>query len=372
MEHRPRPLDTLLSLAAAAAVAFTMSACGDDGIQQEEEELPELCPAGQHHHPVDGACVPNDDGTGDDMGGGGTDDMGGGGTDDMGGGGGMGDMDPPVEGGCPDEVYMEGAGAFFPSADLSALAASYDAATYDQTIFAVLEARYPTGKYLAEEGRKSKDGPFMIDCVDRFSQRGRASFEELIMTLSTVVHECGHILDVSSGRFGRTVVYVVRPDLIVELPELQTFPRSEIKQYTTTDDRYAMIYLEGQSGSQGFGTLMEEFVQYVNSLLVGYAFADYYQGGRRSARDGILTFMTYLQHYLRHARENHPQTYELIAGNTQWREFLLTIWGRAEMALELTKDLSQLSIKGDQIELIVRKPEMEAEIEALRTRHGCR
>jgi hypothetical protein len=259
-----------------------------------------------------------------------------------------------------------------PQADLSAQQSGYDESQYTTVALEVLEARYPLGAKLVEEGRASDR--FMQDCLLAFSQGRRSTFRDAMLGLSTVVHECGHMTDIDRSfdkGFG-TVVYVVRPDLVVELPKLDTFHRSEIRQYTGDDDSYASTYLEGQSGMQGFDTLMEEFVQYVNSLMTGYVFAEFYQGGQRSERDGILTFMMYLEYYLKHARANHPQVYGRISGNAEWREFILMMWGRAELALSLTEGMQQLGIDDDAIEQRVRSQELAAEIERLRELHDCR
>src|SRR5262249_13037648 len=144
-------------------------------------------------------------------------------------------------------------------------------------------------------------------------------------------------------------------------------------------DMYADIYLNGSptdgtfdSGDQGFNMLLEEAVQYVNSLASAWAFADQYPPGQRTSdRDGILTFLWYLERYLHMARLSYPAAYAHISGDSCWQQAILTEWGRAWLYMNATKTISSLSIDGSLIEPLVTKPELLDEIDRIRTKAGC-
>ena len=146
---------------------------------------------------------------------------------------------------------------------------------------------------------------------------------------------------------------------------------------TRTCDHYADVYLDGnpddgnfEGGDQGFNSVLEETLQYVNSLATGYAFEDFYRGSR-SERDGILTFLWYLERYLRMARLDYPDAYDHISGNECWRRSILQVWGRAWMYLSLTDGSERLGISDDAILNLVTEPELLEEISRIRQIEGC-
>ena len=71
------------------------------------------------------------------------------------------------------------------------------------------------------------------------------------------------------------------------------------------------------------------------------------------------------------ARTEFPETYSLITTNACWRELTLSIWGRAWMYLELSKDEQGLGIDDDFIEDLVTDPDLLHEIDLLREAQGC-
>ena len=116
--------------------------------------------------------------------------------------------------------------------------------------------------------------------------------------------------------------------------------------------------------------LHEETLQYIHSLASGYAFNDFYSGAT-SERDGILTFLWYTTRYLRMARLDYPQTYQLLSEDSCWRELILSTWGRAWLYLDATDGFSQLGIDDVDLEALVREPVLLEEIERLRALQGC-
>ena len=290
---------------------------------------------------------------------------------------------PLVDPGCIDGRYREA----LPDADadLSDLVRGYREADYLGFLQAVLERRYPTGWYLVEGAMEAPFG----NCVEMFlRQRGTAA--DVIGSLSTVVHECGHMLDLSQGfGGGGGDTYIFTEDLRLTCPDGdtterfgRTFPRSALIGDDLSDGRppcqgghgagcdgYANTYLVEQGAEQGFNSVLEEVTQYINSLAVGYAFHDEYVYSV-SERDGILTFLWYLGRYLRLARLEYPEAYELLRGEC-WREAILTAWGRAWLFLEATEGMTELGIEDGALYSLVSAPEIVREINELRAADGC-
>lgn len=319
----------------------------------------------------DGGMVPSDGGMPTD----------GGGTDS----GMVTPMSPLVDPRCTDGMFSETLPD--PEVDISEIEASF--ATVDPFVFleAILSERYSTGLVITAGGR---DG--FIDCVDTF-YRDRSSPETTYRQLGVIVHECGHVFDISLSS-GRSSTYVInnRPLRLTcsggdtTSRGGQTFARSRIRGDTFQDmnpsDSYANVYLDGdpddmifEGGDQGFNSVMEEVVQYVNSLAVGYAFTNEHaaRGGSVSERDGILTFLWYLMRYLRMARLDFPSAYAHILNGDGgcWRNLVLTVWGRAWLYLGVTEGMGHLGIRDDALMGLVTNPDLVSEIQLLRDAEGC-
>ena len=313
-----------------------------------------------------------------------------GGVGGVGGGDGPQWMSEFTDLGCIDGQWRES----WPDRDenLDDLVAGYDRARVNDFIFDVLARRYPLGGHLVEVGLEM--GAFE-DCIG-FFLRDTSNADAVVLQLSTIVHECGHSANLGSGGFGDNA-YIMTEMLTMscaggDTTERfgETFARSRIRndgyqglrppcngRITRTCDHYADVYLDGnpddgnfEGGDQGFNSLLEETLQYVNSLATGYAFEDFYRGSR-SERDGILTFLWYLERYLRMARLDYPDAYDHISGNECWRRSILQVWGRAWMYLSLTDGSERLGISDDAILNLVTEPELLEEISRLRQIEGC-
>ena len=293
----------------------------------------------------------------------------------------------PVAPGCVDGDYSEALP--MPEVDISAQVNGYTAANVESFVMDVLGLRYPLGKYLVEEGLGNTS---MGNCITTFLW-DTSDAQGVIKSLSTVVHECGHFADIDlnfTPPWNNS--YIITADLLLECNGGgmtsnggQTFARAQLlnDSYAALRpmcppgsfgdgncDSYADTYLTGSSGDQGFDMLMEEVVQYVNSLATGYAFNDYYSGSV-SERDGILTFLWYMQRYLNLARNDYPSTYSFILGDPCWRELILTGWGRAWLYLATTESMSQLGISDGALMPLVMDPVLLGEIQGVREAHGC-
>jgi hypothetical protein len=293
---------------------------------------------------------------------------------------------------CTDGLYEE---TPLPSPD-----ASLDGITFTGDIPAfvdeALSRRYPFALAVVEGGRANTS--FGTDC-SVFYAGSPTTADDLYRRLDVIVHECGHFYDAELSTFD-TTVYPVDGTLRFsceggdsEPRGGDTFARSRIRGDAHQADRppctgggaasgcdfYADIYLDGdpddgsfEGGDQGFNMLLEETLQYVSSLATAYAFADRLPSGiSTSARDGILTFLWYVERYLALARTTYPDAYQRISGDACWRDAILSIWGRAWLYLELTRGDARLGLDDDAIERLVADPVLLEEIERLRALSGC-
>lgn len=261
-------------------------------------------------------------------------------------------------------------------------------------ILSALEARYPLGKVIVEGGVASPISQSQGNCIDRFlPPQQRTSMNNVLRGLTTVVHECGHFYDLGEAS-GTSSAYVIRDDLKFTCKQGdttsrggKTFARSLIKsdehyskrpacpslQATKGCDFYATVYLDGsptnqtfEGGDQGYNSVLEEATQYVNSLATALAFPEAYAGSAASERDGILTFLWYIERYLAFGKANYPAAYDAISEDSCWRQATLSVWDRGHFYLEATKDKSNLGLDDDALEALVNTPELLAEIDALR------
>ncbi len=274
--------------------------------------------------------------------------------------------------------------------DISAQMNSYSPSNVRAFYESVLELRYPMGAKLVKEAPTTQ-----IDCVAAFTSNPFTA-QEAFTDLNTIVHECGHVYDLgNSGFFDNH--YAINMGLSFTCSDGdstdrggKTFARNRIAYdafsvqrpycdgFGPDCDFYADTYLDGNpddgdisaSGDQGYGSLLEESVQYVNSLATGYAFHDQYTNFQ-SDRDGILTFLWYIGRYLHMARTQYPEVYNFLVQDDCWRQATLTVWGRGWLYLEATKGYDQLGISDDAIEPLVKDPTILNEIELLRQAEGC-
>ncbi len=287
---------------------------------------------------------------------------------------------PLVDPECTDGMFVESLPD--PTVDISDLVAAYRPARYRAFIDGALARRYSTGLAITTGGSSERD------CVEPFL-RDTSTANEVISSLSTVVHECGHFYDFNLGGFDSDEYYVNDTPLQFScnggdsVPRGgNTFARSRINDdplgAAVERDSYSSLYLSGNpdddtfdSGDQGFNSLLEETFQYVNSLAVSYAFESEINRGsgfRTSQRDGISTFLWWVQRYLHMARTSYPDAYDHIVNGDSgcWRRAVLTVWGRAWLYLNVTEDLPHLGINDDEMLAVVNTPELVAEIDRLR------
>ena len=87
-----------------------------------------------------------------------------------------------------------------PNADITSVVGGYSSSDPYGFIDDVLGQRFATGQYLFVNGYVSQ-GNFPDNCLNYFLG-DRSSASAVIPQLSTIVHECGHFLDMSTGGWG--------------------------------------------------------------------------------------------------------------------------------------------------------------------------
>lgn len=298
----------------------------------------------------------------------------------------------PVDPNCTDGQYQEALPKL--QMDISGAKAAYSAQKALDFIYEVLGLRYPTGAFIIQGGMDHPNRG--QNCVDLFLGN-KSNAAAVIQQLSTLVHECGHFYDLGSGGFYNSAYILTEKvsfsckDGHVDQFGGKTFARSRIKgdqfgyQWPPCGglqgkcDFYADVYLDGnpdngsfEGGDQGFDSVLEETLQYVNSLATGYAFHDQMSPGYSiTERDGILTFLWYLERYLHMARNQYPAAWNLLSGDPCWRDVILSVWGRAWIYLSATENLPKLGINADKILPLVLDPVLLGEIDRLRQASGC-
>lgn len=299
----------------------------------------------------------------------------------------------PDRPGCAQDEYKE---TLPTKTSLSGL--TFSSTKANDFLLAALDKRYPLGKKMIEGGLSSSIAAQQGNCIDRFLQ-DKSSAASVLRQSSTVVHECGHFFDLGGSK-GSDSMYVIRPKGLAGDTELtftcksgdttsrggKTFARSLIKKDVHYNDReacggkaaqgcdfYADIYLDGSptdstfdSGDQGYSFVLEEASQYVNSLASALAFQDQYQGTKVSERDGILTFLWYIERYLAMARTDYPAAYKFLSEDSCWRQATLSVWDRGWFYLKATKGMSNLGMDDGALETLVTDKVLTSEIDALR------
>ena len=246
-----------------------------------------------------------------------------------------------------------------PLGDLSGAEAAFDGSNLRETALSISAIRYPPGEGFIEA---QSDGELAL----WFGAVG--AFEDVLDRYEVAVHEGSHIWGFGQLDFEHYSYRVVDDSRIIQTQWLDNFDRAEIldRHPDAGGDFYASIYLTGSMGQQGFNTLLDEYNAYAHSLVARYCTRDSLGGASTSARDGMLTFMFYVQTYLKIAREDHPSDYEAIVADAAHVDLILSVWDRAGFWLEVTSGHSELGIDDAKIQAWVDDPDNMMEIEMLR------
>lgn len=243
-------------------------------------------------------------------------------------------------------------------ADVSAIRANAATATKRETLRALAEARYPPG----------------VAFIDALPDQGLevfapgSSFEELVSAFDTVVHEGSHMWGAERMRLTRRT-YSILPEDSRDLPYFQTFHRSRISSELDgpPGDTYRRIYIDGESGAQGFETLLDETNAYVHSIAAATCIRDLFpQNQSRSSRDGILAMLYYVGEYLRMARVDEPDVYQRIRAEEAYVRFIVDEWERAHYWLAKSAPSAHLGILDNAFSERVHSSRIRSEYEMFR------
>lgn len=246
---------------------------------------------------------------------------------------------------------------------LDDLRTGYSAARWYETMLEILRRRYPTGHHIVTQLDDSKGKATL------WTSGRTGTFDDLVRSMELAVHEMNHQLGFQEGfipTIGKKYFYEVRADLTVTVDVVPTYARSEIAQFITgpLENQYKSTYLTGQSGTQGFFNLLDEFNAYTHSMFTGYGLHDLFPPNQRvSHRDGLVTMMLYVELYLRQARTKHPADYAALRADPAVRDFVKLLWDRANFILDETEDIRGLALNATAVEAEMRKAELWGEIE---------
>jgi hypothetical protein len=249
-----------------------------------------------------------------------------------------GDTAPPGDDSSkPDACYRE---TYLPKVPIDDLVTAHASGKWLSTSLEVTKRRYPTGHFILDT---EKSDPQLAG----FAEPGR--FDSLMESLMTMCHEETHGYDYEHAKPSRHT-YLLRDDLIIDVPKLSTFPRSEVLTYIVDDSTslYDGTYLEGSMGTYDFADMNDELNAYVNGLACITAVAERIDGGI-SARDGAIAHILYLQLYLKRARLAHASTYASIKADANWQKFVRFSWARVHFWDAEAKAFPNLQIGVDRI-----------------------
>ncbi len=287
---------------------------------------------------------------------------------------------------------------------ISDLVSAYSEDNFMEFVYGVLERRYPTGKAIIEQAGGEPSLSFWL------SRRETAS--QVLGRLGTAIHEVGHGIDVSSpenvyyftqtpegtvyiitvpgmhgkGSTSSSPMFSMARSLLLADDQNYKRPPAESDEIKTSkefgegpfgcDGGYAETYLNGDptdddfdGGDQGFNSLVEEYSQYINSLAFAYYFRDYNLDRASSHRHALLGWLWWMERFLRKIRVEHEDQYAYVSENKEWREFILTLWGRAW--LYLRTDYPGMQPDSDQLTALVQQEEVLAEIQYIRDKCDC-
>ena len=215
-------------------------------------------------------------------------------------------------GGCYSEAYD-------PSVSLVDLSSAYTSADWLMPSLTTMMRRYPTGYFVLDA---EQNDPQLSGFADP------SSWSALMESLMTMVHEESHGWDFDHAQ-GTGHPYVLTDALQIDVPQLTTWPRSDITQYITDDStqQYDQTYLQGEQGTYDAVFLFEELNAYNNGLAAITAVGDQMLQ-QISARDGVAAHLYYLELYLRAGRTQHASDYAALQADPSWMKLLRYEWAR--------------------------------------------
>jgi len=246
---------------------------------------------------------------------------------------------------------------------LNDLAQSYSAGNWKNVLYQIADRRYDPGHFLLTNVQDEAQLPNWVQTN---------SFQNLVMSTSTAIHETNHMYGFELGGWNNYGFFVCE-EVVLIVPWTETPPRSLIYSSVNTGlsqmlGQYADLYLTGTMGNQGFHTLLDELNAYIHSAFVDYQLVDQMPMGRSiSSLDGLAAFMYFTELYLKYVRTNNPGAYNSTVANAQMADVIITMFNRAEWIIDASADQAhKLNLMADPVFDQVFHPDLYSEIELLK------
>jgi hypothetical protein len=217
-----------------------------------------------------------------------------------------------------------------------------------------MHRRYPAGEFVLTAEQSDSQLPSFAD---------PSSWPALMESLMTMVHEESHGWDFDHAQ-ATTHPYVLTVTNQIAVPQITTWPRSDIVQYITdsSTEQYDQTYLTGEQGTYDAVFLFEELNAYCNGLAAITAVADQITQ-QISARDGVAAHLYYLELYLRAGRTAHASDYAAMKADPTWMKLLRYEWARGHFWDAQARSNPELNIASDPIWTHIQDPANLAEIQ---------
>lgn len=112
-------------------------------------------------------------------------------------------------------------------------------------------------------------------------------------------------------------------------------------------DSYALLYLDGLPGLQGFQVLLDELNAYACEAQTTVSLAQALHG-RQSVNPGMLRMMRYVSAYWKQVRQEAPDAYKAALKNAPMKSAVLKLWRQAERVLQAACESEFASFKPDE------------------------
>lgn len=250
-------------------------------------------------------------------------------------------------GDCYSESYGTGS--------LADLKQSYSPGKWLSTSLEALNRRFPSGHDLLVQMQSDPQLP-------EFATTD--SFAALMESTDTICHEETHGWDFDHSQAG-SHAYRLRSDLVISIPELDFFPRSELLPYIkdSSTSLYDSTYLTGEQGTYDFIFLGDELNAYITGLACATTVGDAIDTFGTSLRDGAASHLLYLEWYLNRARTAHPALYAQMKGNADIVKMVRFQWARGHFWTAVAQAYPTLGIDDVAIWAHVNEPANLAEIQ---------
>jgi len=224
------------------------------------------------------------------------------------------------------------------SANISDIKAGFQASQWLQTIQAMYQRRWPSGRALATAQAQDQYFKQFVDT---------SSFNKLAESMMVAIHEETHMWDLAGSRTewnNYTASWISDELQFLQLklydsqggfPRKQILPLIQDNASASTDEVYLRNAQQGEYHLQG---VTAELNASLMGLPAAAAVAEYIDGiGASNSRDLALTNMSYLQLYLRVAKSNHAAYYAKLKSDAQLRKWALVQFLRMAYHLQLSE-----------------------------------